>query len=99
VKFVTVRELRLRSRDIWQQLDKERHMVITSNGRPVAVLSSVNQQNLDDFLATLRRGQALAAVTKLQEESVARGLDKLTEDEIEAEIQAVRQSRMPGSRG
>lgn len=74
-------------------------MVITSNGRPLAVLSSVNQETLEDFLATLRRGQALAAVTKLQEESVARGLDKLTEEEIEAEIQAVRQGRMPGSRG
>ncbi|BCV22168.1 hypothetical protein hamaS1_22370 [Moorella sp. Hama-1] len=41
MRFVTLRELRLKSGEIWRQLQKEGEMVITSNGKPVAVLSKL----------------------------------------------------------
>ena len=93
MKFVSVRDLRGKSADIWRQLPDEREMVITSNGRPVAILAAVNESNLEESLAAFRQARAIDAVASLQRRSVACGADALTPDEIEAEIAAVREAR------
>ncbi|MEA5075492.1 MAG: type II toxin-antitoxin system Phd/YefM family antitoxin [Coriobacteriia bacterium] len=94
MKFVSVRDLRSKSADIWRDLPVEREMVVTSNGRPIAVLSAVTESNLEESLAAFRRARAIEAVAALQRESVARGTDKLTEDDVNAEIAAVRSARV-----
>jgi antitoxin (DNA-binding transcriptional repressor) of toxin-antitoxin stability system len=92
VKFVSVRDLRGKSAEIWRDLPDEREMVITSNGRPVAILAAVNEANLEESLAAFRRARAIGAVAALQRHSVTSGT-KLSDDDIEAEIGAVRQAR------
>ncbi|MCK4641448.1 MAG: type II toxin-antitoxin system Phd/YefM family antitoxin, partial [Candidatus Marinimicrobia bacterium] len=42
MKFLSVKDLRAKSAEIWKQLPVEKEMVITNNGRPVAILSSIN---------------------------------------------------------
>jgi antitoxin (DNA-binding transcriptional repressor) of toxin-antitoxin stability system len=93
MKFVSVRDLRGKSADIWRDLPDEREMVITSNGRPVAILASVNESNLEESLAAFRQNRAIDAVSSMQRRSVARGVDALTSDDIAAEIAAVRETR------
>jgi len=93
MKFVSVRDLRGRSAEIWRELPDEREMVITSNGRPVAILAAVNESNLEESLAAFRQARAIDAVAALQRRSVATGVDALSADEIEAEISAVRKAR------
>jgi len=93
MRFVTVRDMRLRSGEIWRKLESEGDLIITSNGKPMAVLSGVDDDGLDDYLRALRSARATLAVNKIQEKSRRAGLDTITEDEIEAEIRAVRQSR------
>jgi antitoxin (DNA-binding transcriptional repressor) of toxin-antitoxin stability system len=93
MKFVSVRALRSKSADIWRDLRDEREMVVTSNGRPVAVLAAVNESNLEETLAAFRRARAIDAVAALQRAPVARGLDALSADDVEAEIAAVRKAR------
>ncbi|NTW89032.1 MAG: type II toxin-antitoxin system Phd/YefM family antitoxin, partial [Desulfobulbaceae bacterium] len=39
MKFLSVRDLRGKSAQIWKDLPEEREMVITSNGRPIAILA------------------------------------------------------------
>jgi uncharacterized protein len=73
MRFVTVRELRSQSADIWRSLTEEPEMVITSNGRPVAILSAVSSEGLEESLAALRRARASAAVETMQSRSVAAG--------------------------
>ncbi|MDN5347669.1 MAG: hypothetical protein PWP65_1233 [Clostridia bacterium] len=93
MKFITVRDLRSRPTHVWKRLNQEENLVVTSNGRPVALLTSINDDSLEDTLAAIRRSRALMAVSRMQEESVAQGRDKISEEEIEAEIKAVRQGR------
>ncbi|MBU4557072.1 MAG: type II toxin-antitoxin system Phd/YefM family antitoxin [Actinobacteria bacterium] len=93
MKFVSVRDLRGKSADIWRDLPDEREMVITSNGRPVAILAAVNESNLEESLAAFRQNRAIDAVSSMQRRSVARGADALTSDDIAAEIAAVREAR------
>jgi antitoxin (DNA-binding transcriptional repressor) of toxin-antitoxin stability system len=93
VKFVSVRDLRGRSAEIWRELPAEREMVITSNGRPVAILAAVGESNVEEALASFRRARAVDAVASLQRRSVARGTNALGDAEITAEIAAARQAR------
>jgi hypothetical protein len=68
-------------------------MVVTNNGRPVAILSSVSEDNVEESLVAIRQARAMAAVARLQVRSAARGFDKLDHVAIETEIKAVRQGR------
>ncbi len=90
MRFLSVRDLRSRSAEVWRELPAEREMVITSNGRPVAILAAVDEANLEQALAAFRQARAAQAVAGLQRRSVAEGLDRLTADDIDAEVAAAR---------
>jgi len=93
MKFLSVRDLRGKSAKIWKELPEEREMVITSNGRPIAILAAVNEANLEESLSAFRKARAVEAVASLQRRSVEQGADRITLDEIDAEIKAVRSQR------
>jgi len=93
MKFLSVRDLRGRSSEVWKELSEEREMVITSNGRPIAILAAISESNLEESLAAFRQARAVEAVASLQRRSVDRGTDKSTMDEIDEEIKVVRKKR------
>ncbi|MGD0488603.1 MAG: type II toxin-antitoxin system Phd/YefM family antitoxin [Syntrophorhabdales bacterium] len=93
MKFISVRDLRGKSAEVWKDLPTEREVVVTSNGRPIAILSAVNESNLEESLSAIRQARAAEAVMSLQRRSVERGADGITMEEIDAEIGAVRAKR------
>ena len=95
MRFVSVRELRGRSAWIWKELAEAKDLVITSHGKPIALLSATSEETLEESLVNMRRARALAAVTAMQQASVKAGTDRLTLSEVNAEIDAVRKSRRP----
>ncbi len=68
-------------------------MVVTSNGKPIAILSGVTEDTLEKKLLAIRRSLALVALEEMQKKSLELGLDKLSNSEIESEIKAVRKAR------
>jgi hypothetical protein len=93
MKFLSVRDLRSKSADVWKGLTSEREMVVTSNGRPIAILSLVTEETLEETLAAIRRSRAVAAVSEMQRQSVQRGKHTIAPAEIDAEIASVRRAR------
>lgn len=93
MRFITVRDLRSRSAEIWRKLVGERELVLTSNGKPIAILSAVSEETLEESIAAIRRARAVAAVERLQVRSAEAGTDRLPPREIEVEIAAVRRAR------
>ena len=93
MKFLSVRDLRGNSARVWRELPGEREMVVTSNGRPVALLASVDEGSVEQSLAAWRQVRATQAIAGIQRESANKGTDKLPMDEIDAEIRSVRQAR------
>ncbi len=93
MRFVSVRELRTRSAEVWRRLKDERDMVVTSNGKPVAILSGVSQDNLEESLSAMRRARAIVAVQAMQRRSVETGASRMTKAEIQDEIDAARKGR------
>jgi antitoxin (DNA-binding transcriptional repressor) of toxin-antitoxin stability system len=92
MKFLSVRDLRSKSAEVWKGLAAERELVVTSNGRPIAILSAVTEETIEETLAAIRRSRAVAAVSETQRRSVQCGTDAITQAEIDAEIAAARRS-------
>lgn len=93
MKFVSVRDLRGKSALIWKQLLSEKEIVITSKGRPIAVLSSISGENLEESIAAIRTARAIQAVEAMQLQSVKSGQDRMTLEEINTEIRKTRRER------
>ncbi len=93
MKFLSVRDLRGKLSHIWKELPREREMVITNNGRPIAILSSVNESNLEESLSAFRRARAISAVASMQLNSITKDTDQISLEEINKEIKAVRKKR------
>jgi antitoxin (DNA-binding transcriptional repressor) of toxin-antitoxin stability system len=93
MEFITVRDLRTRPSQIWDKLRQQRDLILTSNGRPIAVLSHIDEDGVEETLAALRRARAQIALSRLRAAAAAQGLDRLSADEIEAEIAAARTER------
>jgi prevent-host-death family protein len=68
-------------------------LVITSKGRPVAVLLRIAATSLKSTRALLRSLRALQAQTALQQAASANGTAALSMSEIDAEIAAARRAR------
>ena len=92
MRFISVRDLNTKPKEIWSRI-KDEEVVVTSNGKPIALLSGVTEGTLEKTLRTIRRSRALVAIEEMQKRAIELGLDKLTDSQIESEIQAVRKSR------
>ena len=93
MKFLSVRDLRTKSAKIWRELPLEKEMVITNNGRPVAVITAVDEGSIEQSLATWRQVRATQALVSVQKESMNRGTDKISMEQIESEIKDARRER------
>ena len=94
MKFVGVRDFRNQSFKIWKELKQEKELVITCNGKPLAILSSVSEDNLEEILKVFRFMRALCAVTEIQKESQESKKNKITLQEINEEIKKTRKKRV-----
>lgn len=93
MKFVTVRDLRGRPGQVWKKLSEERELILTSRGKPIALISPVTEDSFERDLAALRRARALAAVQAIQAESTRRFPRGLSLGAINREIAAARRHR------
>ncbi|MGO8693159.1 MAG: type II toxin-antitoxin system Phd/YefM family antitoxin [Rectinemataceae bacterium] len=93
MKFMAMRELRNESSKFLQTLEPEEDVVLTNNGKPVAIISHVTEDNFEDTLRSMRRSRALRALGRVQTQSVRAETDRLSDEDIAAEIEAVRKAR------
>jgi len=93
MRFITVRDIRTSPAKIWRQLPTEQEMVITNNGKPIALLTPLSGETLEETLSAVRSARAANALRKLRKTAQENGLDTMTEAEIQTEIDAVRRER------
>lgn len=93
MKFLSVRDLRGKSASVWRELPSEREMVVTNNGRPVALLTAIDETSVETSLAAWRQVRATQAVTSIQQQSMRNGTDSFSMDEIDEEIRKARAIR------
>ncbi|MCE2392954.1 MAG: type II toxin-antitoxin system Phd/YefM family antitoxin [Proteobacteria bacterium] len=93
MKFVSIRELRSRSAAVWDDLAESKDVVVTSNGKPIAILSATTPTTLEASLAALRLARAQLAVAAMQERSREAGIDRWSLDQVNTEIDDARRQR------
>ncbi len=96
MKFVTIRDLRGKTSELWKELARERELVVTNNGKPIAIMSATDEDSFESCIWALRRSRASDALAKLQRGADQRGLTALTSDAIDAEIKKSRKNRKVG---
>jgi antitoxin (DNA-binding transcriptional repressor) of toxin-antitoxin stability system len=93
MQFVSVRDLRGQPRKVWRKLHEHGDLVVTSSGRPIAVISPANEENLEESLAAIRRARAVQAVARLQRDALRSGTSRMGRRQINAQIGAARKER------
>lgn len=93
MKFVTVRDFRIRPGDVWKNLEKDEEVIITSNGKPIAMLTGISDVTFDETIKALRRAKSELAVSRMRKTAAKKGLSSLSGEEIDAEIRAARRAR------
>jgi antitoxin (DNA-binding transcriptional repressor) of toxin-antitoxin stability system len=91
--FVTTKELRAESGKVWERLEAGEEIVITRNGKPFALMVHTEASELEDNLRSLRAARFTRLLAEQHKRAVATGLDKMTMEEIDAEIAAARRER------
>jgi antitoxin (DNA-binding transcriptional repressor) of toxin-antitoxin stability system len=97
MEFVTIRDLRLKPAEVWDKLRQQREIILTSNGRPVAIIAGVGENDVEETVTALRRARAQVAVARMRRVAAERGTDKLSASEIEFEIARSRRERRSAS--
>jgi len=93
MRFITIRDLRSKAARIQRELPKEKEMVLTSNGKPIAILTATSPDRIEESLTIIRRLRAMEAVNYMQRRSVEAGADRMSLKEINKEISAAREER------
>jgi antitoxin (DNA-binding transcriptional repressor) of toxin-antitoxin stability system len=93
MKFITIRDLRSNTAQLRKDLQTDREIVVTANGRPFAVMTRVDPDTVEDEVLAIRRARAQAALSRIRSEAKAEGLDRMTMDEVDAVIARARRTR------
>lgn len=94
MKFVSSRDIRVNPRPIFEALGEENEIVVTSRGKPVALLVGVSGEDLEEMVRLVRRARAQLAVSRMRKAAAREGLDRMGQEEIEVEIAATRSERV-----
>lgn len=92
MKFLSTRDLRNRPGFV-RDLARKEDLVLTANGKPIAILLGVEEDELEETAQAIRQARAQRAVSRMRREAARRGVDKSSPSIIEAEIRAVRSKR------
>jgi len=92
MKFLSTRELRNRPGHI-RNLAQKDDLVLTANGKPIAILLGVEECELEETARAARQAKAQLALSRLRKQAARRGTDRMSASAIDAEIRAVRSRR------
>jgi len=94
MEFMTVRDFRSKTADIWNKLKNDGKIVLTNNGKPMALMINIGDQDFESVLDSVNQAEFARSVNNMRSVAAADGY--MTEDEIETEIRAARAERTSG---
>jgi prevent-host-death family protein len=92
METIAVREFRINPAKVWRKLKKTGRMIITSSGKPIALLTDIKDGNIVDEVRIDASVRGALAMSKLREHAFKAGISQMKPEEIEMEIQKSRQT-------
>ncbi len=93
MKFITVRDFRTYPKKIWKELLDIQEMIVTNNGKPIALLTPVIDSDIEYTIKAVRQAKAKLSVEKMREISVKKKSNTLTQKEINNIIKQTRTAK------
>jgi len=93
MNLVAIKDLK-QPRELKQRLQAEKELLLTSDGRPVAVLVNVGVgDDPEAMIQSIRDSRSRLALSRIRESARRSGTNRLTLDQINLEISATRKAR------
>ena len=93
MRIIPSRDLVASPAKVWKLLQTEGSVVITKDGKPRGILLPTSDVTLIEDLQDQIRARARRAVSEVRRQAARRGTDKLSSEDIAAEVRAARKSR------
>ena len=93
MRIIPSRDLVASPAKVWKLLQTEGSVVITKDGKPRGILLPTSDVTLIEDLQDQIRARARRAVSEVRRQAARRGTDKLSSEEIDAEVRAARKRR------
>ena len=90
MNFYGIRELSNNTKNVMAAIAQGNKAIITDNGKPVALMLNLTEDNFETVIAFAQRLEAQLALEELQKQAMADFPDGHSEEEIQAEISAAR---------
>jgi hypothetical protein len=94
MKFLSTRDLRNRPGYVRNLVQKD-DLVLTANGKPIAIILGIAEDELEGTARIIRQAKAQLALSRLRKPAARRGVDRMPASAIDGEIRAVRSRRKP----
>ncbi|MBQ9698805.1 MAG: type II toxin-antitoxin system prevent-host-death family antitoxin [Acidaminococcaceae bacterium] len=94
MNFYSIRDLRTETKEICEQVRRNGKAIITNNGKPTMLVLDIAEDNIETVLRAIRQAKAMIAFNTMRGIAAENGY--MTDEEIEAEIQASRKKRKQG---
>ena len=92
-----MRDFRSKTANVWNRLKNDGKIVLTNNGKPMALMINIGDQDFESVLDSINQAEFARSVNNMRSVAAAGGY--MTEEEIEAEIRAARADRASGVNG
>ena len=93
MKFFSTTELQKDMKRVWAVLEKEKQVLITQNGKPVAVLTESSEDLFERQRDEFIKSQFKASLDATAQRAKASGMDKLSYQEIDAIIKKMNSAK------
>src|SRR3989304_3247789 len=84
MKFISIRDLRKDTAGLRRDLEANREIILTANGKPIAVMTRVGPDDVEEEILAIRRARARGALSRMRDRAKAGGLDRVSMDQIDA---------------
>jgi prevent-host-death family protein len=97
MKYASVRDFRINASKVMEEAKTE-EIIVTKRGHPFALLVPISEDDVDRIRSAVKAARFHSTLEDLWKESAEKGADKMTMEEINAEIKAYRKEKRPKSR-
>ncbi len=90
MNFYGIRDLSNNTKNVMTSVSTNKKVIITDNGKPSAIMLSINEANFETVLSFVQKLEMQLAVAELQKQSLTNFPDGLSDEDIQKEIEAAR---------
>ena len=91
MNFYSIKELRVETKNICENVRQNGEAIITNNGKPTLLMLDIYDKDFEELLRAVRQAKAMIAFNSMRATAARNGY--MTESEIDAEIASSRAER------